>query len=593
MSAKTIMARIRMTKTQLTATLLSVCMLFLLTSCVLYPLSPPIPEPSPFRQKSDLLWEQVEANWDKDNRFPAEKVGNVVFFSVSDGASRADVCHGKGKSLQSAWKEAVRETEAFLRKNPKDIIWVKADIVSSSELVSIKQLSKRLLQSNCQQFYQGLSFDDSFDIALIEAELNGTVIYDYYNGAANMPNLNNYLASAGRDLLENYPENLIAFQCRSWFCDENNEVFELITEGENFGRRSVENLDAGYVQGMITTAAEYLTHQVQEDGAFIYHYYPRFGEIPRDYNIIRHAGTIWSMVQAYQISPNEELAGSIQRAINYMISQIVYDENGRAFLYDEADDEIALGGNALAALALTEYTEVFQDSEYLDLCVALGEGMLSMQDPSTGEYFHILSKDFAPLEAYRTIYYDGEATFALCRLYGLTEDSRFLEATKRAAGNFIATDYTQYHDHWVAYSMNELTKYVTDQPEYLAFAMKNITENLDYIEGLYQTSPTVFEMLMAGFETYSRAPDPSILSHEELGRFIEAIHARSQWMLNGYFYPEYAMYMKNPQYILGTFMTRTDGFRVRIDDVQHNIGGCFLYQKNYDRLTEEGLLSAV
>ena len=55
-------------------------------------------------------------------------------------------------------------------------------------------------------------------------------------------------------------------------------------------------------------------------------------------------------------------------------------------------------------------------------------------------------------------------------------------------------------------------------------------------------------------------------------------------MLNGYFFPEYAMYMKNPERILNAFFVRHDGFRVRIDDVQHNIDGYYQYYKNYNKM---------
>jgi len=579
-------ARENMVKARFTAALLAMLTLFL-TACVQPPRELSASERI-FQNKADLLWAQIQPDWDQSNLFPAKKVGNAVFFSISDGTSRAVVCHGTGRNLQSAWNAAIKESESYLRENPKNCIWVKADLVSSSEIVTTSQLSEKLLQSNPQQFFQGLSFDESFRNALIESELNGAIIYDYYNGAANMPNLNNYLESAGREPLETYPENFIAFDCQSWLCDEKNEVYELIAGEGNYGRRKVENLDDDYVRGIITEAASYLSRQVRENGAFTYNYYPRFDETPNDYNIIRHAGAIWSMVQAYQISQDETIGKSIKKAIEYMTSQIIYDKEGRAFLYDETDDEVALGGGALAALALTEFTEVFQDNTYLDLCTALGEGICSLQDQSSGEYFHILSKDLVPLEKYRTVYYDGEATFALCRLYGLTGNARFLESAQAAADHFIAAGYTQYHDHWVSYSMNELTKYVTDKPEYWTFAMENIMDNMDYIMEQDRAAPVILEMLMAAFETYCRSPTPSVLSQEDLKIFIDAIRARLQWTLNGYFFPEYAIYMENPRQILGTFMTRNDGFRVRIDDVQHNIGGCFLFQKNYKLLTEKG-----
>lgn len=41
---------------------------------------------------------------------------------------------------------------------------------------------------------------------------------------------------------------------------------------------------------------------------------------------------------------------------------------------------------------------------------------------------------------------------------------------------------------------------------------------------------------------------------------------------------------------IGYMLVRHDGYRVRIDDLQHNIGGFYLYCINYDRLVEYGML---
>ena len=38
-------------------------------------------------------------------------------------------------------------------------------------------------------------------------------------------------------------------------------------------------------------------------------------------------------------------------------------------------------------------------------------------------------------------------------------------------------------------------------------------------------------------------------------------------------------------------MVREDGYRTRIDDVQHCIGGYYLYYKNYAKLVGYGMLS--
>ena len=95
---------------------------------------------------------------------------------------------------------------------------------------------------------------------------------------------------------------------------------------------------------------------------------------------------------------------------------------------------------------------------------------------------------------------------------------------------------------------------------------------------------------MATFETYCRMTEHGCRPKDfDLEMFLDTIYTRADRQLNGYFYPEYAMYMRNPQRILDTFMVRHDGYRVRIDDVQHNIGGYYLYFKNYDKLVSMGL----
>ena len=98
---------------------------------------------------------------------------------------------------------------------------------------------------------------------------------------------------------------------------------------------------------------------------------------------------------------------------------------------------------------------------------------------------------------------------------------------------------------------------------------------------------------MATFEVYDRMCERGITAENfDLQMFLDTIYTRADRQLNGYFYPEYAMYMDNPRRILDTFMVRHDGYRVRIDDVQHNIGGYYLYYKNYEKMVEYGLLNA-
>lgn len=142
--------------------------------------------------------------------------------------------------------------------------------------------------------------------------------------------------------------------------------------------------------------------------------------------------------------------------------------------------------------------------------------------------------------------------------------------------------------------MNEITKYVDDE-RYYTFALRNAQENLDTIYNRDTTYHTYFELLMSTFEIYDRMIERGIHvdyldNGFDLEYFLRTIYKRADHMLCGYFYPEYAMYMANPNSILDTFMVRHDGYRVRIDDVQHNVGGYYLYYMSYDKLVDYGML---
>lgn len=513
----------------------------------------------------------------------------AVFLSICDGAERASVFCGTGSDLDTAWDNADAKVTAFLETSNYNPVWVKADIVNKTETLQTQELDKAVLAARHEFYRWGAAFDPIFETALLEAEMNGAKIYNYDDGGIDLEYLNRYLEKAGRFPLESLPNTYLIFQTKGWFCDEKNTVYPLFDNGLEYGRRSVD-VDKDYAEQLILNASAFLERQIQEDGSFVYGIYPRFDNEIENYNIVRHASTLWSLICRYRLIPDDKLKEKIERTIDFMMKSIIYDSEGRAYLYEEKSDEIKLGGCGVAIVALTEYMEVFQSKKYEQVSRALGEGILSMMDQSTGTYYHVLNGDFTRKEEMRTVYYDGEATFALCRLYSLTGDMMWLDAAKSAVNHFIEANYAQYKDHWVAYSMNEITKHIQDNPDYYAFALKNAQDNLQVIADRDTTYHTYLELLMASFEVYDRMQENNITVKDfDLRALLDTINIRVNQQLNGYFYPEYAMYMKNPQRILNTFMVRHDGYRIRIDDVQHNIGGYYLYANNYDKLVQYGL----
>ena len=538
-----------------------------------------------FRTKKQLLKARIAADLEtnKLDKAPAGTAGYVVFFSVCDKSSRADVYCGTGEDLESAWRDAAYKTEAGIRNGGQFPVWVKADVVNSTRKVSTEVLRNEVAASRHEYYRYGVALDDAFQTAFLEAELNGAKIYDYDNGALNFRHLNRYLENAGREEVTFFPDTYILFECNGWFCDEGGTVYPLISDGLDMGRRKVDAIDKKYVETLISCGADYLSDQVQEDGSFLYGLFPRFDKVIEGYNIVRHAGTIWSLVCCYRMNQDPALKNRIKRTIDYMISQVIYDDSGAAYLPDAVHDEIKLGSLGVAVIALSEYIDASGESDYVPVCIALGRGILKMMNTENGTYWHVLNGDLSKKEEFRTIYYDGEATFALVRLYGLTGSQNWLDAACAAADHFIEADYARYMDHWIAYAMNELTKYVTDRQEYFSFGLYNAWSNLRAIADMDTTAPRYLEFLMSTLELYDRAVQNGMSTDGyDISDLFKAIRIRANRQLNGFFFPEYAMYMANPQRILNTFMVRNKSYRVRIDDVQHNLGGYYLYWKNYD-----------
>lgn len=548
---------------------------------------------SRFEHKSALLeqraWAELELEAEISQSGGVIDSRYTVFFSICDTKNRAWVESAQGETLQAAWKSAAAETKRLIAAQRYEPVWVKADIVREHEAIRSADIKKKTRNIYDNYFRQGISFDRSFNTALLEAEINGNKIIDYEEESLDLELMNQFLTSQGRQNVRTIPEELILFSCRGYFCDENDVVYELYTEEQDYGRRQLERVDKEVVKGLMSTAGQFLADLVLEDGKFIYGYYPTYDKEIDNYNILRHTGTIWSLVSQYKTTGDETLLPKIEGTIDFLVrDSIEHPQPGIAYVIERKADEVKLGGNGIAVVMLIDYMEQFGSDEYRNLVVDLGNGILALQNPDNGAYYHVLNyADYSLKDEDRTVYYDGEATFALAKLYGFTKDERYLQGAVKAADYFIANDYTQYRDHWVAYSLNEITKYVPEE-RYYTFALQNADHNLDLIYNKKRSAPTYLELLMATFATYDRIKqndiDVKYLDQFDEKRFIDTIYQRASYQVNGYMFPEYAMYFKNPARILNTFYVRDDGFRIRIDDVQHFIGGYYAYYNNYDKL---------
>ncbi len=518
----------------------------------------------------------------------------AAFISICNKADRAEVIRFSGDTLRKAWEGVLSEARRFVNTRSYDSVWVKADIMNRSEKVSLSETIRTICSSFNEFFRRGLSFDEEYASAMIEAEINGNRVISYKKQTIELSQVNKYISSHCGKTLMKLPDEVIQFDCLGWFCDEENNVYSLYNDGMDCGRRITEEFTKELAMEVIGTSSEYLSFQVGFDGKFDYGYYPIYYKLIPKYNILRHASSIWSLICAYSLTGDSFTLRQAEAAIAYMIRSMTHkynkpaDEENTGYLVDRTSGEIRLGGNAVAIIVLTEYMKCIGTDRYMKICTELGNGILEMQNSETGEFYHVL--DFPTCkrkEKYRTVYYDGEAAFALTRLYSLTHDEKWLNAAKAAVEHFIRADYTKHRDHWVAYAVNEITMHLPEE-RYFEFGLKNVQKNLDRIYNQPTTYHTYLELLTVTFEMYMRIKKNGYkvdyLDKFDEKYFVETIFHRAQHMLNGYCYPEYAMYLKYPGQIQGAFFVRHDGFRIRIDDVQHFCGAYYSFYRDYDEL---------
>lgn len=529
----------------------------------------------------------------------------TLFFSISDTRQRAHTVHISADSFAEAWAGGFKQIEEKLtvlaaRSSEHFALWLRVERAINITPMTWASLTERLHRHKRNYFRRGIAFDSQLHCALTEQELNANAIL--YGGSQcahatfNNGNFAIYAkrrftggaAVAAAQKVHEQPETTVyLFDTAGVFCAEDAIAYPLNSTGAETGWRHLAALTPDKAISTIETSSDYLSRQVQASGQFIYGYFPCFDRPINAYNTLRHASSTYSMIEAWALSGNETLKASIDRALNYLTQELIKlytlpDGSAAAFLLDTGN-EIKLGGNAVCLLALVKYSEVTGSDHYLPLLEALANGMAWMQDSVTGAFVHVLhAHDLSLKEAFRIIYYDGEAAFGLIRLYALSRNERWLSVVEKAFDYFILKEHWREHDHWLSYCVNELTRYRPDE-KYFRFGLSNVAGYLGFVQQRITTFPTLLELMMAAQQMLARIEQLPALRHLlkaiDLQAFYTALHHRARYLLNGYFWPEMAMFMRNPARIVGSFFIRHHAFRVRIDDVEHYLSGLIAYHR--------------
>ncbi|WP_315761733.1 hypothetical protein [Sphingomonas sp. Y38-1Y] len=510
----------------------------------------------------------------------------ILFLSASDGDARAVTVCGVGGDPGSAWNAATEK----LRSRTTALRWLRLDWVRVVEASDWRTLGDRLGRTKRNYFRLGIAIDAGFEHAFLETELNANAML--YGGPAhgcallNEANFARYARLrdqvAAVDFAGDAP--IWLFATDALFLDEAGGLHPITGRGRVSGIRDVPDAaDPALLTQLIDGGARYLATQVGDDGRFSYGWHACFDRPIESYNSLRHASTVYAMLEAWEVTRDPLVLAAIDRALVHLVGDLIVRTGDAAFVA-EANGELKLGGNAVALLALVKHAELMGTEANRPLMERLANGIVAMQDAHTGRFVHVLDHpSLAVKDPFRIIYYDGEAAFALTRMYELTGDISLLRAVERAFDHFIDAGHAKAHDHWLAYAVEALSRY-SAHPRYFKFGVDNVRGYLDFVERRITTFPTLLELMMATrslIERMRRDPGAApMLASLDLDHFDRAMHARARHLLTGRFWPELAMFYANPDRIVGSFFIRHHGFRVRIDDVEHYLSALIAYRRH-------------
>ncbi len=515
----------------------------------------------------------------------------VIFVSAGNPSIRARVFTEAGTDLRKIFRRIKKKLSDLVYKQHLNPQWIKLDVVSETKVIYFNELENLIAKTKKNYFRYGIAFDPEFRLAFLEQEINGNAMIREINKKLQLSekNINRYVREKYDVkfpfIKERYRnKNVILFKTKGIFLDSTDGIIRTLYDGDLMnGIRKTDSIEEE-VKFLIEKATYFLVNMLKEDGKFEYGYFANFAKKIGTYNILRHSSSLYAMAEGYEVLQDEKIIRAVERGIDYLIQEaVVYkneDNMEMAFVVDHANEnEIKLGSNATAILAMTKYMELTGSRKYLEIARALANGIIKMKTVSGG-FIHVLTyPSYEIKDLYRIIYYEGEAIFSLLRLYAIDRDDRWLNEAKKSFDYFIRNDYWKHHDHWLSYAANEITDYLPED-QYFIFGLKNCHAKLDFIYHRETTYPTFLELTMAAYKMIKKIKAQEkdyLLEHIDEDFLEETIDWRAEYQRVGFFYPELAMYTKNPELILHSFFIRHHSFRVRIDDIEHYLSGYIQY----------------
>lgn len=517
----------------------------------------------------------------------------VAFLSIGDNYTRAFVSTGKSESLQPALEQAIETYRNNITINFTPVS-VKLDLVT--KVMPISKNKSRLNIKKDEVTYRrgedGLLLNEDFTAAFLPEEVEAYNMVDkkYIQRENVFQAFEKHFLLNQSKIIKRFMTsefmNLYKFRTDSHYIDENGyrPLFR--------GHRMYDTLSAEDLSDAVQlTKDNYFKQVVNQKGKFVYAFYPDKNTSHKGYNILRHAGTTYSMLETYEFMPDDNLMSAIKRAINYLLSKVEdININGVNANVLVEKDTCKLGGNGLSIVALAKYTQITGDRQHLPVMQNMATWMEQLQD-ETGKFaIHKQVYSTGKDTGFVSHYYPGEAILSLVRLYQVDKNEHWLDLAENEANYLInirdkeADLDSIAHDHWLLYALNDLYR---ERPKemYLKHAMF-ISEAIIKTQRLDESA---YEREWLGSYESKNTPrsTPAACRVEGLGaayrmtadhgyekqaeQYKKSMIESAKFQLQMHLKPESVMYYNYKKFCLGAVHQGLKNYELRNDYTQHNI----------------------
>ena len=211
----------------------------------------------------------------------------------------------------------------------------------------------------------------------------------------------------------------------------------------------------------IDIAANYLVRQTLPNGKFVYRINTNpVVQVHPKYNMLRHAGTMYSLAEYYQLRSSPRVKDTLLRANDFLQSQIAVVKDVPEVLAVWSDPKVNLGedgrkaklgatGLGLVALSLLETIE--KNTVDKRRLIWLGNFLLFMQKEN-GDFHSFYLPIFPGRDdSWTSLYYPGEAALGLLLLNAVDQDPEWVTGAYEALSYLARSRRGKTEvppDHW-------------------------------------------------------------------------------------------------------------------------------------------------